>query len=95
MKKEITQYLESKGFQVHKIIMNIPWNIPEDQIFLAIHDIYEEIENGRRIRDIELVREIWRKAYDYHEKEINRRLKFVHNIEFIKHLWRKIFSERE
>ena len=71
MRTEIIRYYESRGFHIHKIVRKAPHKIPEDRVWLAIYDVYDEIKNGRQIRDIQLAREIWRKAFDYSDNEIN------------------------
>ncbi len=77
MKTEIINFYESKGIHIHKIIKKAPTKISEDRVLLAICDIYNEIRRGRKIKDIQLTWEIWRKAFDYPDNEINHKTESI------------------
>ena len=94
MREEITEYFKSQGYQVHKIIENSPYVMPEEFINLAMQDIYDEIKNGREIVKINLAREVWRKAYDYDAKEAKSRckeLKITDKFKPIKRLFSNVY----
>jgi len=90
MEQEIVEYFESNGFHIHKLVKKNPEKLPEDIIFLAIHDIYNEIGEGRNIRRIELAREVWRKAYNYRDKDLTMKLRVIHANLKVFSVWSRI-----
>jgi hypothetical protein len=77
MDDKIIEFYESRQQHIHKLLERRPHKINSDKIMLAISDIYDQIQKGRVIPDIRLAREVWRQAYNYSNREMNRRLVFL------------------
>ena len=79
MNKEIIDYFNLRGLQVHKLVTRGPGQVHKDKILMAMSDIYSEINGGRDIPNIMLAREVWRKAFDYTDKDMEQRLVLINN----------------
>lgn len=77
MNDDIITYFESRGHHIHKLVERRPPRLREDKIMLAISDVYDQILKGRDIPDIQLAREVWRKASDYSNSEMHRRMDWI------------------
>lgn len=74
MRGYINDFYKSKGLEMHKLVQRNRRNLSEQRILMAASDIYGEIERGRKIPDIQLAWEVWRKAFSYSEPELESRL---------------------
>ena len=59
MKKEIKEFYDSKDFQLSKLISKRPKNVSATGVVAAAESLYEEIQQGLKIKDVQIPRRIW------------------------------------
>ena len=64
MKKEILNFYAEKGFHVRKLITRRPDNLTPEQIEAAAVEVYNQIQDGLQIKQINIYRHIKEVARD-------------------------------
>ena len=59
MKAEIKEFYDSKDFQLSKLINKRPKNVSATGVVAAAESLYEEIQQGLKIKDVQIPRRIW------------------------------------